>query len=175
METSTPFLKRRLVWAAVVGLGALAFWVVGLGTGMRGWILSDDARGIVAHAQAFGEQAYIWWIPATVIGLTAVVMASGASIVRHLVDGPTEVLEPREALEPKETLEPKEPVPSLDPADGPIEGRSDPDNPAGLSIADASDEDVEGDRSEADGDASKTSSSDDRAPTAEMPPAGENP
>lgn len=95
------------MWVASVGLVALAFWVVGLGTGMRGWILAENDRGIVAHAQAFGEMAYVWWTPATVITLIAAVMGVGTTIVRHLADGPVEmggeeesVGAPREAVPP---------------------------------------------------------------------------
>lgn len=83
--------KSRTLWVALVGFAALGFWVVGLGAGMRGWILTDGERGIVAHAQGFGEMAFIWWTPATIITLTTVVMALGISLVRHLVDGPAPI------------------------------------------------------------------------------------
>lgn len=111
METTTPFWKRRQLWAVLVGVVALAFWLVGLGAGLRGWMLTEDDRGIVAHAQGFGDMANVWWIPATIITLTAVIMALGTSIVRHIVDGPPAV------LEVEETLETIEPLPALEPAD----------------------------------------------------------
>ncbi len=89
MAESAPIWKQRQLWTGVMALAALAFWVVGLGAGWRGWILGPNEGGIVAHAQAFGFEAYIWWIPATVLTLTTVLMAIGISIVRHLVDGPS--------------------------------------------------------------------------------------
>ena len=85
-----PFWKQRQAWTMVMGLAALAFWVVGLGAGWRGWILASDG-GIVHHAQAFGVEANIWWIPATVLTLTTVLMGIGISIIRHLVDDVVEV------------------------------------------------------------------------------------
>lgn len=108
MARTTPFWKQRQMWTIIVGLVALAFWVVGVGAGWRGWVLTPWDQGIVAHAQGFGVEAYIWWIPATVISLTAVVMAIGIAVVRHLVEGPSRgllELEPVEALEPKEPFD----------------------------------------------------------------------
>lgn len=91
MESSS-LVMQRWVWTIVIGVGALLFAIVGLGAGMRAWIKTTEDVGIVAHAQAFGEDAYIWWIPATILLLTAAVMAIGVSIVRHLVDGPAGVV-----------------------------------------------------------------------------------
>jgi len=86
MERRTPIWLQRQVWTSVVALAALAFWVVGVGAGWRGWVLTPSGRGIVGHAQGFGAEAYIWWVPATVLTLTTVLMTIGISVVRHLVD-----------------------------------------------------------------------------------------
>lgn len=103
MAQSIPLWKQRQIWTILVALVALAFWVVGLGAGWRGWVLTPFDQGIVAHAQGFGVEAFIWWVPATIISLTAVIMAIGVSVVRHLVQGPTRTpeLEPLEPLEPQ--------------------------------------------------------------------------
>lgn len=111
MSNTTPLWKRRQLWTIVMGLAALAFWVVGIGAGARGWILSADSGGIVSHAQGFGTAAYVWWIPASVLTLTTVVMAIGLSIVRHLVDGPVEVSPERRTVPEKKPLTPKQPKP----------------------------------------------------------------
>lgn len=131
MERSTPFWRQRLIWTGVMAAAALAFWIVGLGAGMRGWILSANAGGIVSHAQGFGEDAYIWWIPACILTLTAVVMAIGISIVRHLVDGPVEADPELGALEPKEkkkALPPKTPLEPSPAGVGAEAGDSAPDS-----------------------------------------------
>lgn len=79
--------------AVAFGVVALAFWVVGVGAGLRAWILvtdNDPSRGIVAHAQAFGIDASVWWIPAAILALTAVVMGLGSAALRHLDSGSLE-------------------------------------------------------------------------------------
>lgn len=79
-----------VVSAALFGLGALAFWVVGVGAGWRAWILLDDldpGRGMVAHAQAFGTDASVWWVPATVLTLTTVLIVIAVAVQRHLAAG----------------------------------------------------------------------------------------
>lgn len=98
----TPIWKQPQLWTAVMGLAALAFWIVGLGAGLRGWILEDDDLGIVAHAQAFGVEASAWWTPATVLTMTTVMMALGTAIIRHLAreDGPPAEKEVRRGAEP---------------------------------------------------------------------------
>lgn len=116
MAQSIPLWKQRQIWTILVALVALAFWVVGLGAGWRGWVLTPFDQGIVAHAQGFGVEAYIWWIPATIISLTAVMMAIGISVVRHLVDGPTRALPELERFEPLEPLEPLETLEAAGPA-----------------------------------------------------------
>lgn len=75
---------RILGRAALVlfGLVSLGFWVVGVGVGWRAWILLDDVepgRGIVAHAAVFGGDALAWWVPASVLTLTTVVIAVAVS------------------------------------------------------------------------------------------------
>lgn len=80
-------------WAAVFGLGALAFWVVSIGAGWRAWLLLDDLepdRGIVAHAQAFGTDASVWWVPATVLTLTTVLIVIAVAAKRPLGPGKEE-------------------------------------------------------------------------------------
>lgn len=102
----------------LVGLAALLFWVVGVGAGLRGWILTEDDWGIVAHAQGFGLEAFVWWIPASVLTLTAVVMAIGTSVVRHLVDGPVDsvpAVEPKPQKPTKQAVPPKTEKPELKP------------------------------------------------------------
>ena len=110
MAKSTPLWKQRYVWAVLVGLASLSAWIVGLGAGMRAWILTREDLGIVAHAQAFGEDANIWWIPASILTLTAVVIGIGTAVVHHLVDGPVTTLPP---FEPVEALTPVEPAPHV--------------------------------------------------------------
>lgn len=123
MAAKTPWWRQRHLWTVLLGLAALAFWVVGLGSGWRGWILTGRNFGIVAHAQGFGVEAYIWWIPASVLTLATVVMAVGVAVVRHLVEGPLPVrlvseqepglvpLPEREPLPEQPTLPEVEPVP----------------------------------------------------------------
>lgn len=84
--------SSRSTWGTVsvfvFGLGALAFWVVGIGVGWRAWLLLDDSdpgRGIVAHAQAFGADASVWWVTASVLTLTTVVAAIGTSALHQLM------------------------------------------------------------------------------------------
>ena len=115
MASSVPIWKQRRLWTAAMALAALAFWVVGLGAGMRGWILAPNDGGIVAHAQSFGEDAYIWWIPATVLTLTAVMMAMGTAIVRHLVEEDEASATKREPVSSKEKLPKKETSPKKEP------------------------------------------------------------
>ena len=67
-------------------LVSLGFWVVGLGTGLRGWLLTDSDLGIVAHAQGFGDLAFVWWVPASILLLVGVVMALGTSLLARMVD-----------------------------------------------------------------------------------------
>ena len=79
--------KWGVAATVVFGLGALAFWVVGVGAGWRAWLLLDDVeadRGIVAHAQAFGTDASVWWVTAAVLTLTTVVLALGTAALHHL-------------------------------------------------------------------------------------------
>ncbi len=90
MAVPTPLLQRR-VWIAAMGIAAIAFWIVGLGVGWRAWILAPPTTGIVAHSLAFGADAAVFWIPASVLTLTTAVMAIGLSVVRHLVDGRVDV------------------------------------------------------------------------------------
>lgn len=123
MAAKTPWWRQRHLWTVLMGLAALAFWVVGIGAGWRGWILTGRNFGIVAHAQGFGFEAYIWWIPASVLTLATAVMAVGVALVRHLVEGPLPVrvvseeepglvsLPEREALPEQPTLPEVEPVP----------------------------------------------------------------
>jgi len=87
MARSGPSSKWGVAVTVVFGLGALAFWVVGVGAGWRAWLLLDDlepGRGIVAHAQAFGTDASVWWVTAAVLTLTTVVLALGTVALKHL-------------------------------------------------------------------------------------------
>ena len=135
MASRTPIWKQRQLLTVVMALAALAFWVVGLGAGWRGWILAPNDGGIVAHAQAFGFEAYIWWIPATVLTLTTMLMAIGIAIIRHLVDGPVEIVPEQETLPELEPLPEEEPVSEDDGDQGDDDG---PDEPV-----DTSDEEPE--------------------------------
>lgn len=80
-------LGRRTLWTTLVGLVALAFWVVAFGVGWRAWLLTGPDLGIVAHVDAFGLQAAPWGIVAAILTLTTVVMGVGTAVTRHLVDG----------------------------------------------------------------------------------------
>lgn len=83
-------------WTVLLALAAVAFWVVGVGAGWRGWLLVDDdgvGRGIVAHAQAFGIEAAVWWIPAAVLTLTTWVVSFGVVLV-DLIRGRSPALIP---------------------------------------------------------------------------------
>lgn len=84
-EHTSPFAQRQL-WAWLVGLAAVAFWVVALGVGLRGWILTDDSLGIVAHTEGFGRDAMPWMVVASILTLTAASMGVGIAIVRRLAD-----------------------------------------------------------------------------------------
>lgn len=140
MDRTTPIWKQRAVWTGLVGLAALAFWVVGIGAGWRAWILGVDA-GIVAKAQQFGTDAHIWWIPAAILTLTAVTMATGIAIVRQLAGGVTGAAAAKPTVPEKEALPTREPAPPaerLEPADvlqeiADDEGSSDPDLGPGAS------------------------------------------
>lgn len=118
MARRTPLIQQRWLWTALVGGAAAAFWVVGLGVGWRAWILAPTAGGIVAHAQAFGTDASLYWIPASVLTLTAAVMAIGLSVVRHLVDGPVD------SVPEQPTLPELAPAPTESPVDE-VEAQSD--------------------------------------------------
>lgn len=82
-----PWWRERTVWTMLVGLVAAAFWIVGFGAGWRGWILAPTERGLVAHAQSFGVEAAIWWVPASVLTLTTALLAIGVAVMRHLTEG----------------------------------------------------------------------------------------
>lgn len=87
-STGRRNLLHHRFWTPVVFLAAVAFWVVGIGAGWRGWLLVDNhtvGRGIVAHAQAFGVEAYVWWIPAAVLTLTTWVVSFGVALVDHFL------------------------------------------------------------------------------------------
>lgn len=85
-ERTSPLAQRKL-WAWLVGLAAMAFWVVALGVGIRGWILTDDSLGIVAHTEGFGRDAMPWMIVASILTLTTASMGIGIAVVRHLAEG----------------------------------------------------------------------------------------
>lgn len=99
-------------WTVLLALAAAAFWVVGIGAGWRGWLLVDDdgiSRGIVAHAQAFGVEATVWWIPAAVLTLTTWVVSFGLVVVDRILRGDdTPALVPPM---PPETATQSEPTP----------------------------------------------------------------
>lgn len=127
MSGQVPFWKQRLLWTGLVGAAALAFWVVGIGAGWRAWILGIDG-GIVAKAQQFGTDAHIWWIPATVLTLTAVMMGLGTAVVRHLAVADATGTPAEPAKETLPTLEARptlEPVPEVESAEGRVEGEPD--------------------------------------------------
>ncbi len=107
MSVISSLLGRRTWWTALVGLAALATWVVAFGVGWRAWILRGSEVGIVAHVDAVGVAAGPWMIVAAILTLTTVVMGIGVSLVRHLVDGPVE------SLPTLPTLEEPEPEPEL--------------------------------------------------------------
>ncbi len=107
MSVISSLLGRRTWWTALVGLVALATWVVAFGVGWRAWILTGPDFGIVAHVSAAGVDAGPWMIVAAILTLTTVVMGIGVSLVRHLVDGP------RESVPTLPTLEEHEPEPEL--------------------------------------------------------------
>lgn len=78
---------RRHIWTGLVAAGALAFWIVGVGAGLRGWLLLDDVdptRGLVAHAQAFGTEAAVWWVPAAILTVGAIITAFGVAFLHRL-------------------------------------------------------------------------------------------
>lgn len=83
---ATPVASRRTIWTWVVASAAALFWVVGIGCGWRGVLLLEGQTGIVGKAQAFGDAAAVWWVPASVLTLTVAAMGIGIAIVRHLVD-----------------------------------------------------------------------------------------
>lgn len=91
---------QRTYWALAVALVAAAFWVVGILAGIRGWLMTEKPYGIGGSVQEFGEAATVWWVPGSVLTLTAVVMGVGIAVVRHVVDGPVEVKETLPELEP---------------------------------------------------------------------------
>lgn len=98
-STGRTNLLHHRFWTLVVFLAAIAFWVVGIGAGWRGWLLVDNdgvSRGIVAHAQAFGVEAYVWWIPAAVLTLTTWVVSFGVAHIDHLLlpQGPSALVPP---------------------------------------------------------------------------------
>lgn len=103
---ASPFARRNW-WTALVGMSALATWVVAFGVGWRAWILRGPDVGVVAHVDAAGAAAAPWMIVAAVLTLTTVVMGIGVALVRHLVDGPVRT----EPTLP--TLEEREPLPEL--------------------------------------------------------------
>lgn len=88
MSGAPSVVARRNWWTALVGLGALATWIVAIGVGARAWILEREPVGIVAHVDAVGASAGPWMTLAAILTLTTVVMGLGVSLVRHLVDGP---------------------------------------------------------------------------------------
>jgi hypothetical protein len=104
MTSATSFFARRTWWTALVGLVALAAWVVAFGVGWRAWILAGSKAGIVAHVDAAGVAAGPWMILAALLTLTAVVMAVGIAVVRHLVDGPVESVPELPSLEEHKAL-----------------------------------------------------------------------
>lgn len=82
-------VRQRTLWTALVGLAALAFWVVAFGVGWREWILTGPGPGIVAHTSYAGTAAMPWLVVAAILTLTTVVMGVGLAVVRHIVEGTT--------------------------------------------------------------------------------------
>ncbi len=70
----------------VVATVAAVFWIVGIGCGWRGVLLLEGRTGIVGKAQAFGDGAVVWWVPAAVLTLTVAAMGIGIAVVRHLLE-----------------------------------------------------------------------------------------
>lgn len=110
MERDQSVFNQRAYWAGAVGIVALAFWIVGVGVGARAWILTDGSRGLVAHVESFGRDATVWFITASVLTMTTVLMAVGIAVVRHLVGvgkPASKVTVPKkESLKPEKPLEP---------------------------------------------------------------------
>lgn len=104
MSGRTSLVAQRRVWTIAVGLLSAAFWIVALGVGLRAWLVLGSRPGIVGHATEFGQKAAPYMITASVLTATTAIMGVGAAVVRHLVDGPVEVLEPKEQREPVPTL-----------------------------------------------------------------------
>jgi hypothetical protein len=102
MSVISSLLSRRTWWTALIGLSALATWVVAFGVGWRAWILTGPDLGIVAHVTAVGVDAAPWMIVAAILTLTTVVMGIGVSLVRHLVDGPVASLPTLPTLDERE-------------------------------------------------------------------------
>ena len=103
------FFAQRKYWVGLLGLVSLAFWVVAAGVGARGWILTGDESGIVAHVMSFGVDAAPWMITAAILTMTTALMGVGLAIVRRIAEGGSAApVSP--ALETKPTLEAKEPL-----------------------------------------------------------------
>lgn len=130
MSVISSLLSRRTWWTALIGLAALATWVVAFGVGWRAWILTGSQFGIVAHVAAVGVDAGPWMTVAALLTLTTVVMGIGVSLVRHLVDGPVE------SVPTLPTLEEREPLPELPEESAPKE----------LSAPESADEDADDSR-----------------------------
>lgn len=84
MRGGVQLWRRWLVASYLVGVAALAFWVVGMAAGIRGWILTEDDVGIVAHSQGFGNLAFVWWVPAAILTLTMAAAAIASPFLRRL-------------------------------------------------------------------------------------------
>jgi hypothetical protein len=120
MAKGRSVVAERRIWVLLVGLVALAFWVVALGVGLRAWFVLGPQPGLVGHVSAFGDAAAPWMIVASVLTLTTALLGIGHAIVRHLVDGPVvtqETLPERKPL-PERTVEPRQDTLAGDPEGG---------------------------------------------------------
>lgn len=123
-------VTQRLVWTRLIAVVTFVFWLVGVGCGWRGVILDAPEKGIVAKAQAFGDAATVWWVPAAVLTLTVAVMGIGVSLARHLTDTAPVAAEPDDGEAAGEsdsaTVVPPEPL-ELEPADDEHDSDADDD------------------------------------------------
>lgn len=86
MRAGSSFARQALsVWC--VGLVSFGFWLAGFGCGWRGVLLTDPDRGVVAKAQGFGDAAFVWWIPASVLTGVFALLGVGLAVLRCLADG----------------------------------------------------------------------------------------
>lgn len=114
MRAGSSFARRTL-WVWCVGLVALGFWLAGLGCGWRGVLLTDPDRGIVAKAQGFGDAAFVWWVPASVLTGVLAVLGVGVAVIRCLVDGPQAPLSSSTEDDPEPATQ--EPIPTASTVD----------------------------------------------------------